>query len=56
MFGANSGVKIAGYTGHQQSREVQDSAPGNRVGVKHIPGKSKINSAVLYDASDDLLS
>lgn len=38
MFERNTG-NIPGYTGHQRGNEPVDTAPGKKVGVKHIPGK-----------------
>jgi len=38
MFERNTG-NIPGYTGHKQSVEAQDNAPGKKMGTKHIPGK-----------------
>jgi len=39
MFERNTG-NIPGYTGHQRGVEPVDSAPGKKVGIKHIPGYS----------------
>lgn len=38
MFERSDG-KIPGYTGHQRGDEPIDTAPGKKVGIKHIPGK-----------------
>ena len=38
MFERNTG-NIPGYTGHQRGVEPVDTAPGKKVGIKHIPGK-----------------
>lgn len=39
MFERSDG-KIPGYTGHQRGDEPIDTAPGKKVGIKHIPGYS----------------